>query len=384
MEFLTGIDIGNAKTELAFLDNGEIKTVLQPSVTSFTTNIKSATEKGEKELVDTLLDNLLVTIFSKGLETNGNYYVGNKALNSNVTVHNMNIDLSKKSENDIPLITSLSMIAALGIQKEYATKNSLPKKLSMDVQMATALPSSEFSNPKTSKVLHDRLIGEHDIAVHIGEEIVKVTIEVTNVKVTEEGRTAMLAFLNSDPSILRHYNETYGENATPADFLNALSLHSDIGDGTSEFVYTEGYSPVPNSSQGLGIGVGHPTEKAIKAYTDEVASGRLSRHEFMILLKANSQKGNLARDKMEMEMVQEAMIISDTIKASFAKLTGSSADYFFVHGGGSIVFKDHLYNKLIKLAEESKGQVVWIPEEFATHMNSRGCYYLAEAMYGNK
>lgn len=384
MDFLTGIDIGNAKTEVAFLENGIIKTVRQPSVISFTTELNTATEMDEKHLVNTLLDNLLVQVVSKGLEQNGLYFVGKKALNSNGLVRNMNIDLSNKSENDIPLITSLSMIAAIGIQKEYETKNSLPKKLTINVDMGTALPSSEYSDPKTAKLLHSRFSGEHDVTIYIGEELVKVTINIVNVKVTEEGRTAMLAFLNSDPSILRHYNETYGTKATPADFSEARSLHSDIGDGTSEFVYTEGYYPVPNSSQGLGIGVGHATETAINSYRKANKSGVISRQEFVLLLDMNSQKGNLAREKMDMAKINQAMIISDTIQASFAKLTGSNADYFFVHGGGSIVFKELLYDKLIKLAEASRGQVVWIPEEFATHMNSLGCFYLAESMFGNK
>lgn len=384
MKMLLGSDIGNNKTEIAIMEKGELKLINQPSIVSLLMRINSSSDLSVDYLVNNLMDNLIVDIFSQGLKHSGKYYVGRKALTSTGSKTNMDIHLNKKSEDDIPLITTLSMIAALGIQKEFNSTNTLPKKLSIDVQMATALPSSEYSNSKTSKRLHERFSYEHIINVYVGETVVQVTVNIKDLKVTEEGRTAMLAFLNSDSDILRHYNETYKEEKTPADFSDALALHADIGDGTSEFVFTEGFYPVPNSSEGLASGVGHVAELAINMYQEEISSGEISRHSFGLLLKENSDKGNTARDYMRQASNIEAVRIIKAIKSSHSKLTGSRANYYFIHGGGSIALYDQMYQELIELAQDTKGYVVWIPEEYAAHMNSKGCFYLAEALFANK
>ncbi|MDA6963150.1 hypothetical protein OSM87_26130, partial [Escherichia coli] len=79
--------------------------------------------------------------------------------------------------------------------------------------------------------------------IYVGTKSTVVSINIKECKVTEEGKTSMLAFVNSDEEILNHYNDTYNEKAVPEDFANASALHTDIGDGTSEFVYTMGFNP---------------------------------------------------------------------------------------------------------------------------------------------
>jgi len=328
------------------------------------------------------LDGLAVHIFSPALKRDGIYFVGNKALNSQHSIKTLNIITGNKASQDIPVVTSLSMMAGIGIQNYYKTNNNVPDTLTINTKMVTAIPSSEYTK-ENAKKLEDRFINDHKVNVYIGSKTVLVNIKITHCKVTEEGKTAMLAFLNSSDHILKHYNETYKENAKPEDFVNVKALHIDIGDGTSEFIYTKGANPVPNGSTGERVGVGHATTEAIKLYREELGGliGDITRQHFIDVMNESSPKSKVAKEKMHQASYIQGEEILEKIKESFQVVTSSNAEYFFVHGGGSVVFKDDMYNDLLEFAKTVLARVVWIPEEFATSMNSRGTYYLAEVLY---
>ncbi|MDA6131390.1 hypothetical protein OSK38_28990, partial [Escherichia coli] len=81
----------------------------------------------------------LVHISSSALKRDGLFFVGKKALTANQNVKNMNIVLGKKSQHDIPIITSLSMLAGIALKKYYNSKTEVPNTLSLEVKMATAI-----------------------------------------------------------------------------------------------------------------------------------------------------------------------------------------------------------------------------------------------------
>ncbi len=382
MEMCIGSDIGNAKTEIAFMGDSALEFYRQPSVISYLTSKPEASDNDEEYVMKHLLDNLSVSVFSDGLHTDGVYFVGNKALTTPENIRNMPIGIGAKSENDIPLITTLSMLSALGLQKYYREKSEIPSTLTLKIKMGTAIPSSEYTKV-SAKRLEDRFTGRHTVNMFLGESTTMVNLEVTHCKVTEEGKTAMLAFANSDSSILKDYNDTYGKKLTPKDFSEAQALHADIGDGTSEIIYTDGYNPVPGGSRGVRVGVGHATENAIELYKKELGNntGEITRQHFMKTLNGKTEKSKIAREKMKLATIGQSIKILEKIQECFGTVTSSNADYFFVHGGGSIVFKDDMYELLKKFASDVKSEVVWIPEEYATQMNSKGTYHLAKLMF---
>ncbi|MEK5105005.1 ParM/StbA family protein [Cytobacillus sp. FSL M8-0252] len=382
MNLCCGIDIGNAKTEVAFMGNEKLNLVRQPSVVSQLLSKPETNDSDEKTLVTNLLDNLAVHIFSDALKKDGIYFVGRKALDTPRNIKNMNITLGNKVKQDIPIITSLSLLAGVAIQKHYETKETLPKTLTLNVKMATAIPSSEYTKD-SAKFLEDRFLGEHNIKVFVGSNSVVVNVNVTHCKCTEEGKTAMLAFLKSENDILSNYNDTYNENAKPIDFAKARSLHSDIGDGTSEIIFTQGFNPVPNGSYGVRVGVGHATNEAIKLYRNELGGliGDITRQHFIELLTGDTEKSKVAREKMTEATYIQGYKINEHIQQAFVEYTASTAEYFFVHGGGSIVFKKDMYEDLIDFTSQVRARVVWIPEEYATSMNSRGTFYLAQQLF---
>lgn len=382
MNLCCGIDIGNAKTEVAFMENESLKLVRQPSVISQLVSKPESNDSDEETIVKDLLNNLAVQIFSPALNRDGIYFVGKKSLNTPQNIRNMNISIGQKSTQDIPVITSLSMLSGIAIQRYFQTKKQVPQTLTLNVKMATAIPSSEYSKAN-AKTLEDRFLGDHTVNVYIGAKSVIVTVKVTHCKVTEEGKTAMLAFFNSDDGIMKNYNETYNEGATPRDFSTASSLHADIGDGTSEIIFTQGYNPVPNGSFGVRVGVGHATNEAIKLYREELGGmiGDITRQHFMTLLEGQTEKSKVAKDKMKEATIIQGQKIIESIQQGFLEKTASTAEFFFVHGGGSIVFKRDMYEDLIRFAEQVRGRVVWIPEQYATSMNSRGTFYLAKHLF---
>lgn len=385
MELCVGIDIGNAKTEVAFEVENKLQLVRQPSVISYLPRTPESNDLPLEQVMSNLLDNLMVNISSPSIKRNGDYYVGKKAMQHDGIKTNMMISLGGKSTHDLPIITALSLIAATSVKKHYETEGKLPVSMSIELKMATAIPSSEYSH-QNANTLEDRFKKKHTVTLYLGKDQVTTSIDIKECKVTEEGRTSMLAFLNSDDEILNDFNKTYKENKKPKDFMKARTLHSDIGDGTSEFVVIEGVNPVQGLSKGKRLGVGHASDVAISLLRDQInISDKFTRQQLQDWLSRENEKGELARSLMEEATYGQALSILEEIQLSYQELASSDVDYTFVHGGGSITFRKNLQDELKSFADHNHFKVVWIPEKFATTMNSRGTFHLAKMLFcGNK
>lgn len=384
MNLCVGMDIGNAKTEMAFENGKELCLVRQPSIISHLPRTPESNDLPLEQLMNNILNNLIVNISSPSIKKNGDYYVGKKAMQHDGIKTNMMISLGGKATHDLPIITSLSLMAASALKIHYEKTGNLPDdSLSLEVKMATAIPSSEYSR-QNAKLLEDRFANKHIVTLYVGEYQVLVSIKIIECKVTEEGRTAMLSFLNSDSNILRDFNEYYHENKKPKDFMNSRTLHIDIGDGTSEFVVIEGVNPVQGLSKGKRLGVGHASDLAIKLLREHInISDKFTRQQLQEWLTKENEKGQLAKSLMKEATYGQAQSILEEIELSYQELASSDVDYIFVHGGGSITFKKDLMDELMIFSKNNHFQIVWIPEEYATTMNSRGTYYLAKMLYTN-
>jgi plasmid segregation protein ParM len=382
MKKIIGTDIGNSKTEIVLESNGAITTFRQPSVISEVIGNHEASDQSVEQVMNDLLNNLTVHITSSTLQRSTMYLIGNKALKS-PTKSNMEITLGGKSENDIPVVMTLGMVAASSVKEYYDQEGELPESLSLTIDMVTAIPSSEYKK-KAAEALEQRFTGvsRHIVVVYVGNEVVQVTLKFSNCKVTEEGKTAMLAFSSSDNTILDEFNKMYNSNKTVKDLMSGTSLHVDIGDGTTEFTGINGVQPIPNMSKGERLGVGYASDLAIKLMREKLDLGsRFTRQDLQEWMKKDNKKGEFARQCFEKaKHIQADEILKETY-VSFQELASSEADYIFVHGGGSISFKENMLSKLQDYADKNFAQVVWINEEYATSMNSRGTYLLAKKMF---
>ena len=363
-------DIGNSETKMILND----LLIKQPSVVKRLLQKPNVHETNVDKNVANLLDELVVNVTSKGIKRNGLYLIGKRANITADQVENMNIKLGNKHKHDIPVLLTLSMIAAHSIQLAYNESKSLPSSLSVNLFMTSAIPASEYA-PDKAKHLENRFLnGEHIVIVHVGEELVTVTLKFEKVKVTQEGVPALYALLESDSDILDNYNKQYKKDLTPKDFRNKKALHADIGDGTTEYIYTNGLNPVNDACTGEKRGVGHATQEAIHLLKEEVGGHLdINRQQFMAILRDSSHNLNeyAVRFMGEARYSQAQRILED-IQEKYQSKTAGNVDIIVVYGGGSIQFKDDLYEELVDFADEIHCEVLWIPEAYAVDMNVNG------------
>lgn len=373
MKLVVANDIGNSETKMIVNDT----LIKQPSVVKRLLSKPNVMETNVEKNIANLLDELIVHVTSNAIKRSGLYFIGKRANMTADKVENMNIKLGNKSKHDIPVLMTLSMLAARSVQLAYQENQELPSSISVDVSMTTAIPASEYSADQ-ARYLEGRFTSnDHVVIVYVGETPVTVTLHFQTVKVTQEGIPALYALLESENEILKNYNEHYKKQAVPKDFANKRILHVDIGDGTTEYIYTVGMNPVTDVCSGEKRGVGHATEEATQLLKEEVGGFlNLNRQQFMDIFRDPSHNlHDLAVRFMQEARYSQAQRILEDIQEKYSDIAGN-VDVIAVYGGGSIQFKEELYEELLDFANTVHCEVLWIPEKYAVDMNVNGLHVI--------
>jgi plasmid segregation protein ParM len=381
MKLVVANDIGNSETKMIVNDT----LIKQPSVVKRLLSKPNVMETNMQKNIANLLDELIVHVTSNAIKRSGLYFIGKRANITADKVENMNIKLGNKSKHDIPVLMTLSMLAARSVQLAYQENQELPPSISVDVSMTTAIPASEYSTDQ-ARYLEGRFTSnDHVVIVYVGETPVTVTLHFQTVKVTQEGVPALYALLESDNEILKNYNEHYKKQAVPKDFANKRILHVDIGDGTTEYIYTVGMNPVTDVCSGEKRGVGHATEEATQLLKEEVGGFLdLNRQQFMnIFLDPSHNLHDFAVRFMQEARYSQAQRILEDIQEKYSDIAGN-VDVIAVYGGGSIQFKEELYGDLLDFANNVHCEVLWIPEKYAVDMNVNGLHVINEKILFKK
>lgn len=383
MDLVVGNDIGNSETKM-IVDNELIK---QPSVTKEILQHPDVSEDDEQKNVANLLDELFVNISSKAIKSNGTYFVGSRANRiAGSDVRNINIAIGRKARHDIPVIMTLSMLSAKAIQKHYKEHNKVPDSLNLNVDMLTAIPASEYSKDKAERLKERFFNNNHTVVVYVGEKPVAVNLKFSFVKVTQEGVPALYAFLESDQNILKNYSETYKDKLKPEGLKDKKVFHVDIGDGTTEYIYTVGLNPVVDACSGELRGVGHATEKAKSvlqsSFTQRIP---LNRQKFIEIMRDPEHNFYVeAKEAMEKARNAQAIQILEDIEEKYMTNAAGDVDIITVYGGGSIQFKDELHDELKEFADSVKCKLLWVPEQYAVDMNVKGMMVLMEQVFNKQ
>lgn len=370
MQLRIANDIGNSETKMII--NGTL--MKQPSVVKRLLMKPNVHETNNEKNIMNLLDELVVNVTSNGIKRNGLYFIGKRANLTADHIENMNIKLGNKYKHDIPVLMTLSISAARAVQIAFQESKDLPSSLSTTVLMTSAIPASEYT-PDKAKYLEERFLSDdHVVIVYVGEKLVTVTLKFEKVKVTQEGVPALYALLESDNKILESYNSLYNKNMSPRDFRNKKILHADIGDGTTEYIYTIGLNPVNDACTGEKRGVGHATQEAIQLLKEEVGGNLdINRQQFMDILRDQSHNlHTYAVRYMGEARYSQAQRILEDIQEKYMSKTAGNVDIIAIYGGGSIQFKDDLYNDLVDFANDIHCEILWIPQEYAVDMNVNG------------
>ena len=383
---LVAVDIGNSETEMIF--DGVL--CRQPSVVKSIPKKPNIPEEKVSRRIANLLDEMIVHISSNAVKKQGLYFVGERAASSGQNLMNMNILLGNKHKNDIPVIMTLSMIAAREIQSYYQENKKLPEDnfLRTEIDFSTMIPASEYNKERAS-FLQDRFKGNtHTVIVNVGETLVTVSIKFNRVKVTQEGIPAHYALIQGKEDILDTFKETYSEdltqkNVNPMDFKDKKILMVNIGDGSTEYIYIKNMNPVSDACSGEQKGIGHATEQAIQILKEQMDSGfSINRQQFMkIYRNPDHNLHEVVKPTLtDAKMIQAEEIIESISEKVLTELSGE-CQYILVYGGGSIELKDVMFEDLLDFSNNNFVKLLWIPEQYAVDLDVTGLDILNEKVF---
>lgn len=385
MHFYLKADIGNNKVK--FKVDNEVEKVQSVYKRLFTPIAPS--ETNIEKCVVNLLDELNVHITSSSIKRSGQFLVGERAMKFGKDVKSMDISEGGKYIDDLPIIHTISITAAKAIQKAYNDTKELPEALDVKVDLITAIPASEW-NPERARILQERFLkGTHITIVDVAEKKVTVKIKFNDAKVTREGIPPLYLMLKAIrekkldmfkqyvdfcKNDLKYNEEKLNKLLTEAIFSRKKILHADIGDGTTEYIYTVGVNPNSDACTGEKRGVGHAIKEAIRLLqVDKPGIGELTRQQFSEVLQDKEHNFHTEAKSFfyETRFVQAENILQD-IKNKYRENTASEAQVIAVYGGGSVGFKEDLYDELATFCKMNKLELLWIPAEYAIDMNIEG------------
>ncbi|MYU69995.1 hypothetical protein FYM72_08520, partial [Lactobacillus salivarius] len=147
-----------------------------------------------------MINHMDVTISSSAVKTQGRFLVGNAAIKSSLPLKAFDVnDFTGKSDNDLAIILTLSMIAAQRISLAVKNGEDLSDQLSTEINMTTALPVSEGKkNGIVDSYINKYINSKHTVVFHNLKDPITVSLTFNKVYVALEGEVAQLYIQNSD------------------------------------------------------------------------------------------------------------------------------------------------------------------------------------------
>ena len=379
MDFLlkVGNDNGNSEHDI-YIEN---KLFRQPNVYAQTTNFNSYDDENPLAVIENIMDKILVGIQSKSIS--GTFLIGKSAIDSGIMVDEMHVGFDGKANSDLPVINTLGTIAAYSVKKYFDENNkTIPEKLSVAVEMATALPVFEYYDDANNKVKFEQnfMEGPHIVVLHLGNKRVVVEIEFTGIFVLPEAAPVTEALVeikkNDEKAIIfEDFNNEYFSDS-PVDgsyFADKKILHTDIGDGTTELPVTEEGFPKTGFTTGRSLGAGHAISDALNEIRKVTKNPNLKRQEVSEIIRGRKLEKWKEKTMIALQPAIEKQVneIIAAIKEEVRK-TLNDVDIIMVYGGGSILMKEVLYPKLLEICNEMEIKLLYIPESYAVVMNAEG------------
>ncbi|WP_186672981.1 ParM/StbA family protein [Sporosarcina sp. BP05] len=369
-------DIGNDKMKIRETESPELGVIKIESAYRKLTMVPEIQELDLKKNVVNLLDNLVVNITSSSIERSGLYSIGKKATDtSKANLYNMDIETGKKHEEDFMLIGTLGFVAARTIQKEFELSGEVRESLTTSVYMSTAIPASQH-NAISARALEERFTKPtHIVIVFLGEKQITINISFKKVKVMKEGVPALYAILEGDEEMFEEFNVENSSEWNGSDFADKKIMHADIGSGTTEYVFTNGVNPVSDRCTGERQGMGHAIAEAIKLMEKKREGLSINRQQFSKYIERPDEfpkDSEVAKNLLSDTRVEQADNIFKSITNKNKNIMSNETEVFAVYGGGSIEFKEEMYEKLKEYAKKENAKVLWIPKGNAVTMNADG------------
>lgn len=387
--FSVGDDNGNSEHDI-IIDGYKIA---QPNVLAKVPRLPMLDEVNVDHTIKHIQDKLIVDVTSTSCST-GTYYIGKYALHSGEKVRNIAVGFDNdKVDCEIIYINTLAQIAGRAVALSYENNKNAEKSVLVNVDMTTGLPTTQYNKKAADEMAAKFIKGKHTVNVHVGNLRYDVNVHFNYVKVLPESVPATFSIINkkkakdgSDKETIEKYNKTIDElfkefkehyklDKVDGDYFKGKRiLHVGIGEGTTEYPITNGIEFDPNFLHGSNNGVGHAIDASIQNFADNVGLRTYSRQDFSEVLRDKTHKYYAAADEtVEPNLENESEDIFRHAKMELER-SNNNVDVIMVYGGGSILMKKYLMNKLQTIADKAQIKLFYVPSDFAVMIEADGMY----------
>lgn len=337
------------------------------------------------------INHMDVTISSSAVKQQGRFLIGNAALESRLPLTQFDInDQMGKSQSDLSLILTLSMIAGKRVKDAYEAGDDLSETLKAEVIMATALPVIETKRSNARENYAGRYTNAtHTVTFHNFQNPITVSIKFKKVFVAVEGETAQLYIsFGNDKKLIDGLKKDYETNYASLsqkqsidEFISAKNVISfDIGAGTTDITAIINGKANPYASVSVPYGFGSVLEDAVDVLQEQQypISNRSQLEEFLNEKNVLNKARHARVEKIVNEQYETlADRIVDAGSRALRK-AGAEMQASFISGGGAIPMKDSQLREKItaKINSYSGGfednPVLWIPKDYSQKLNCLG------------
>lgn len=378
LKLKVGNDTGNSEHDIII--NGY--QICQPNVISRSRKTPNLEELDQKTFVENIENNLVINLISKEVAT-GTYYIGNYALKSGQAVKSIEVGVdNNKSESDIVFINTLAQIAGYAVKQAYK-ENKLEDSIKVKVDMTGALPINQYTSTRAENFAKKFTDEIHILNVEIPRKSVKVEIEFEFVKILQEGISTTFALETLDDKVFDEYNSKYNEKVGAyniklnKDYFKGYErriLHIAIGEGTTEYPLTTGKKFDPNFIYGSNNGIGHGIDDSLDEFKEEIGVSTYSRQKFSEIIRNTSHKYHLlAKDILDFYLEKQSAEILKNAKREIER-ANNEVDMILVYGGGSILMRNTLEDKLENICNKAKMNLLYLDEAYAVTIECEGLY----------
>lgn len=368
LKIKVGNDNGNSQQKISIQDQVGVEVIVQPNVIK---NIRRmpVVEKDPLEILKNY-NNILATIKSNSINNNvpTTYYIGNAAINCGRIIDTIPVGaVNSKLQSPIPVVNTLGIIGFYSVKKkaeEYGWSD-VPTEINVDVDMATALPVTQY-NKTTALEFSKKFSGVHEVIIWISEREFKVNINFEFVKTNPESVPLLFALEDRQnnfdewefygmkrPTSFNKFIETWEEeNQISINLINGTNaklLHLSIGEGTTEIPLTKGLMFDPNFTFGSNNGIGHAIDAALPLFMGFCNLAKLTRQDFSKILLDNNHKYNPKAWDCVDEYFEEQTVVICSNAAKEIGRANNEVDIVCAHGGGALMLDEYLRPELAKL-----------------------------------
>ncbi|MEV2908680.1 ParM/StbA family protein [Paenibacillus larvae] len=337
-----GIDAGNISAKVV---SDKVK-LLIPSCYSYYLG-ETAYDEVQSVPLEELHNNIDITLFSEATKLlNGQrIIVGKKVLEDQMRPVEME-SKSDKSTDEIPVVLILSGLAVDAIQR-----NPDKTEINIEYDLATSLPVSTITLEKANN--HSkRLMGNHKVTFHLPDKEVTINIRIVFATTLPEGAAGAWSIVFDNNGKKKERKIEIDNKIEKVTFSDRRILSFDIGGGTTERAITVGVAFKPRVSDGLPYGVKDTVLETLKVWNRKNPTRTIEGLSDFdeIYQRSEHPRHNEIVTFFKPGLLQLADRLAQDIINKIDEV--KDIDLIYIYGGGSIIVRDLLKERL-----EAKGRL---------------------------